>query len=161
MGCQFGALGACPVVLGGCPNPTGCWGHPNHRQLPWEVPETRDPTTARDIRRLHAVREARSRSHSRHHCAPAPRLTPHWARLVRRAVLRAAQRASCLASRGLIYSDPDLTRQRGLEGSNDVSRLHDVAAPKLQTMGGCYGPSFAADNSREWRWHVPKSYWRS
>ena len=113
-GCQFGALGACPVVPGGCPHPTGWWGHPNHRQLPREVPGTRDPTTARDIRRLHAVREARSRSHSRHHCAPAPRLTPHWARLVRRAVLRAAPRAPGLASRGLIYSDPDLAHQRGL-----------------------------------------------
>jgi hypothetical protein len=109
-GCQFGALGACPLVPGGCPHPTGWWGHPHHRQLPQEVPGTRDPTTARYIRRLHAVCEARSISHSRHHCAPAPRLTPHWARLVRRAVLRAAPRAPGLASRGLLYSDPDFTR---------------------------------------------------
>jgi hypothetical protein len=49
---QFGALGACPVVPGGCPHPTGWRGHPNHRQLPREVPGTRDPTTARHIRCL-------------------------------------------------------------------------------------------------------------
>jgi hypothetical protein len=36
-------------VPGGCPHPTGWWGHPNHRQLPREVPGTRDPTTPRDL----------------------------------------------------------------------------------------------------------------
>ena len=40
----------------------------------------------------------------RHHCTPAPRATTHWARLVRRAVPRAAPRApglaaACLAKR--------------------------------------------------------------
>jgi hypothetical protein len=40
------------LVPGGCPHPTGWWGHPNHRQLPQEVPGTRDPTTARYIRCL-------------------------------------------------------------------------------------------------------------
>ena len=114
-GCQFGTLGACSVVPGGWPHPTGWWGHPNHRQLSREVPGTRDPTTARDIRCLRGMREARVRSPPRHHYTPAPRATTHWARLVRRAVLRAAPRAPGLASRGLIYSDPDLARQRGLD----------------------------------------------
>jgi hypothetical protein len=40
------------VVSGGCPHSTGWWGHPDHRQLPREVPGTRDPTTARYIRCL-------------------------------------------------------------------------------------------------------------
>jgi hypothetical protein len=61
-GCQFGALGACPVVPGGCPHPTGWWRHPNHRRLPREVPRTRDLTTARDIWSLCGMREARGRS---------------------------------------------------------------------------------------------------
>jgi hypothetical protein len=52
-GYQFGTLGACPVVLGGCPHSTGWWGHPNHGQLRQEVLGTQDPTTARDIRCLH------------------------------------------------------------------------------------------------------------
>jgi hypothetical protein len=96
------------VVAGGCPHPTGWWGHPNHRRLPREVPGIRDPTTARDIQCLRGMREARGRSPPRHHCTPAPRATTHRARLVRRAVLRAAPRAPGLASRELIYSDPDL-----------------------------------------------------
>jgi hypothetical protein len=54
-GCQFGALGACPVVPGGWPHPTGWWGHPNHRKLPREVPGTRGPTTARHIRCLRGI----------------------------------------------------------------------------------------------------------
>jgi hypothetical protein len=54
-GCQFGALGACPVVPGGFTHPTGWWGRPNHRQLSREVLGTRDPTTARDIRCLHGA----------------------------------------------------------------------------------------------------------
>jgi hypothetical protein len=58
-GCQFGALGACPVVPGGCPRPTGWWGHPNHCQLPREALGTRDPTTARHIRCLRGMRKAR------------------------------------------------------------------------------------------------------
>jgi hypothetical protein len=61
------------------------------------------------------MRKARGGSPLRHHCAPAPRVTTHWVRLVRRAVLRAAPRAPGLASRALIYSDPDLTRQRGVD----------------------------------------------
>jgi hypothetical protein len=113
-GCQFGALGACPVVPGGWPHPTG-WGHPNHRRLPRKVPGTRGPTTARHIRCLRGMCEARGRSPPRRHCTPAPRTTTHWARLVRRAVPRAAPRAPGLASRKLIYSDPDLTHQRGLD----------------------------------------------
>ena len=114
-GCQFGALGALSAVPGGCPHPTGWWGHRNHRQLPREALGTRDPTAARDIRCLRGMREARGRKTLRHHFAPAPRVTTHWARLVRRAVLRAAPRAPGLASRALIYSDPDLARQRGLD----------------------------------------------
>jgi hypothetical protein len=69
-GCQFGALGACPVVPGGRAHPTGWWGHPNHRQLPREVPGTRGPTTARHIRCLRGMREARGRS------PPPPPLHP-------------------------------------------------------------------------------------
>jgi hypothetical protein len=106
---RFGALGACPVVPGGWSHPTGWWGHPNHRRLPREVPGTRGPTTARHIRCLRGMCEARGRSPPRRHCTPAPRATTHWARLVRRAVPRAAPRAPGLASRKLIYSDPDLT----------------------------------------------------
>ena len=83
-GCQFGALGACPLVPGGCPHPTGWWGHPNHRQLPQEVPGTRDPTTARYIRCLHG----------------AVGLGPEW----RRAGLQSAQgrkhAANCNGGRG-------------------------------------------------------------
>jgi hypothetical protein len=127
-GCQFGALGACPVVPGGCPHPTGWWGHPNHCQLPREALGTRDPTTARHIRCLRGMRKARGGSPLRHHFAPAPRVTTHWVRLVRRAVLRAAPRAPGLASRALIYSDPDLTRQRGVDELLRASRLHDGAA---------------------------------
>jgi hypothetical protein len=107
-GCQFGGLGACPVVSGGCTHPTGWWGRPNHRQLSRDVLGTRDPTTARDIRCLHGERKARGRSPPRHHYAPAPRPTTHWARLARRAVLQAAPRTPGFASRKLIYSDPDL-----------------------------------------------------
>jgi hypothetical protein len=115
-GCQFGALGACPVVPGGCPHPTGWWGHPNHCPLPREALGTRDPTTARHIRCLRGMRKARGGSPLRHHFAPAPRVTTHWVRLMRRAVLRAAPRAPGLASRALIYySDPDLARQRGMD----------------------------------------------
>ena len=83
-GCQFGALGACPVVPAGCTHPTGWWGHPNHRQLPREVLGTRDPTTARHIRCLHG----------------AVRLGPSW----RRAGLQSAQgkkhAANCNGGRG-------------------------------------------------------------
>ena len=83
-GCQFGALGACPAVPGGCPHPTGWWGHPNHRQLPREVLGTRDPTTARHIRCLHG----------------AVGLGPSW----RRAGLQSAQgrkhAANCNGGRG-------------------------------------------------------------
>ena len=83
-GCQFGALGACPLVPGGCPHPNGWWGHPNHRRLPREVPGIRDPTTARDIRCLHG----------------AVGLGPEW----RRAGLQSAQgqkhAANCNGGRG-------------------------------------------------------------
>jgi hypothetical protein len=37
------------------PSHCGWWGHPNHRQLHQGVPGTRDPTTARSIRCLHAA----------------------------------------------------------------------------------------------------------
>ena len=60
------------------------------------------------------MRDLGGRGPPRHHCAPAPCSTPHSARIVRREVFRAAPRAPGLASRGLIYSDPDLARQRGL-----------------------------------------------
>jgi hypothetical protein len=86
-GCQFGVLEAFPVVSGGCPHPTGWWGHPDHRKLPREVPGTRDPTTARYIRCLRGMREARGRSPPSHHWTPAPRVAAPWPRLARRAVL--------------------------------------------------------------------------
>jgi hypothetical protein len=41
-------------------------GHPNHRQLHQEMLGTRDPTTARHMRCLRGVREARCRSPPRH-----------------------------------------------------------------------------------------------
>ena len=143
-GCQFGALVACPVVPGGCPHPTGWWGHPNHCQLPREALGTRDPTTARYIRCLRGMRKARGRGPLRHHFAPAPRVTTHWVRLVRRAVLRAAPRAPGLASRALIYSDPDLARQRGLDGRSGDYGWPPGALRITQSSGGNCRPSASA-----------------
>jgi hypothetical protein len=71
------------------------------------------------------MRGLRGRSPPRHHCALAPRATTHWARLVRRVVLRAAP-APGLASRALIYSDPDLARQRGVGELIRASGLQTV-----------------------------------
>jgi hypothetical protein len=127
-GCHSASWRLSPVVSGGYHHPTGWWGHPEHRQLPREVPGTRDPTTARYIRCIRGMREARSRSPPSHHWTPAPRAAAPWPRLARRAVLRAGPRAPGLASRKLIYSDPDLACQRGVGELIRASRLHDGAA---------------------------------
>jgi hypothetical protein len=151
-GCQFGALGACPVVSGGCPHPTRWWGHPNHRQLHQKVLGTRDPTTARHIRCLRGVCEARRRSPPRDPCAPAPRSIIPRGRLVWLVVLRAAPGTPCPARRKPNYCDSNLALQRSVVVPVRASILHDDAAPLLQTIGVCYRPAPAADSSREWRW---------
>ena len=133
-GCQFSALGACPVmpvVPGGCPHPTGWWGHPNHRQLHQEVLGTRDPTTARDIWCLRGVCEARRRSPPRHHCAPAPRSTTPRGRLVRWVLLQAAPGTPGPARRNPNYCDPNLAHRRSVVGPVRPYRLHDGALAKV------------------------------
>ena len=97
------------------------------------------------------MREARGRGPPRRHCTPAPRETTHWGRLVRRAVLRAAPRAPGLASRELIYSDPDLTRQRGLGGRSGDYGWPPGACTQVQSSVSCCQPCTSGLQAQEVR----------
>jgi hypothetical protein len=135
------------MIPGGCHYPTGWFGHLNHLQLPWQVPRRRHPRFVTTVGvPPRGVCEARCRSPRHHYCAPAPvQQPPRCSRRPR--VLLALPAAS--PSIGI-----QTWRNSGGVGERQVrADFMMTLSPNFRPwMGGCYGPSPAADSSREWRY---------